>query len=133
MHRFARMAVGAVAVVALAACSSGGGTPAATTAGGGGGGGAAPCSVATSAGSVTAAIKDFEFDPATVTAKVGDTITWTNNGPTNHTVTLDDQPSCDTGTIAAGATGSLTFTAAGTYAFHCKIHSSMKGTITISG
>lgn len=129
MHRFARMAVGAIAVVALAACSSSGGGGAAT---GGGGGAAAPCSVATTAGAVTAAIKDFEFDPSTVTAKVGDTITWTNNGPASHTVTLDNQSSCDTGTIAAGATGSLTFTAAGTYAFHCKIHSSMKGTITVS-
>jgi len=125
MHRFARMAIGAIAVVALSACSGTGG-------GGGAAGGAAPCSVATSAGSVTASIKNFEFDPATVTAKVGDTITWTNNGPSGHTVTLDNQSSCDTGTINAGSTGSLTFTAAGTYPFHCKIHSSMKGTITVS-
>ena len=129
MHRLARMAIGAIAVVALSACSSTGGGASTGT----GGGGSAPCSVATSAGAVTAAVKDFEFDPATVTAKVGDTITWTNNGAAQHTVTLDDQPSCDTGSITAGSTGSLKFTAAGTYAFHCKIHSSMKGTITITG
>lgn len=128
MHRFARMAVGALAVVALSACSSGGGAAAT----GGGGGGAAPCSVATTAGAVAAGIKNFAFDPSTVTAKVGDTITWTNNDTAGHTVTVDSQSSCDTGTIASGATGSLTFTAAGTYAFHCKIHSSMHGTITIS-
>lgn len=131
MHRFARMAIGAIAVVALSACSSSG--SGATAGSSGGGGGSAPCSVATSAGTVTAAIKDFEFDPATVTAKVGDTITWTNNGPAQHTVTLDSQSSCDTGTISAGSTGSLTFTAAGSYPFHCKIHSSMKGTITVTG
>ncbi|HEY6013696.1 MAG TPA: plastocyanin/azurin family copper-binding protein, partial [Candidatus Limnocylindrales bacterium] len=64
--------------------------------------------------------------------KVGDTITWTNNDTAGHTVTVDNQSSCDTNTIAGGATGSLTFTVAGTYAFHCKIHSSMKGTITVS-
>ncbi|HEX8025667.1 MAG TPA: plastocyanin/azurin family copper-binding protein [Candidatus Limnocylindrales bacterium] len=127
------MVVGAIAVVALSACSSTGGSTPAASSGSGGGGGAAACSVATSAGTVAAGIKNFAFDPATVTAKVGDTITWTNNDTAGHTVTLDAQSACDTGTIASGATGSLTFTAAGTYAFHCKIHSSMHGTITITG
>lgn len=132
MHRFSRLVVATFAVVALAGCSSSGstGAPAASS---GGGGGAAACSKSTGAGTVQAAIKDFEFDPATVTAKVGDIITWTNNGPTSHTVTVDNQSGCDTGTIAAGSTSSLTFTAAGSYPFHCSIHSSMKGTITITG
>ena len=133
MHRLARFAIGTVAVIALSACSSSGGAttaPAAST--GGGAVGAAPCAPATAAGSVAASIKGFAFDPATIPAKVGDTITWTNNDGTAHTATLDDQPSCDTGSIAGGGTGSLTFSKAGTYPFHCKIHSSMKGTITIS-
>jgi plastocyanin len=144
MNRISRLVVGTLAMVALAGCSSAGGSaapaasvaaPAASVAAssGGGGGSAAACSKSTGAGTVQAAIKDFEFDPATVTAKVGDVITWTNNGPTSHTVTVDNQTGCDTGTLTAGSTGSLTFTAAGTYPFHCSIHSSMKGTITITG
>jgi plastocyanin len=133
MHGFARIAVGTLAVLALAGCSSSGGTATGAPAASSGGGGAAACSKATAAGTVQAAIKDFEFDPSTVTAKVGDTITWTNNGPTGHTVTVDNQSGCDTGTITAGSTGSITFTAAGSYPFHCSIHSSMKGTITITG
>ena len=135
MHSFSRFIVGTLAVVALAGCSSSGGTgaPAATAGPSTGGGGAAACSKSTGTGTVTAAIKDFEFDPATVTAKVGDVITWTNNGPTGHTVTVDNQTGCDTGTLTAGSTGSLTFTQAGSYPFHCSIHSSMKGTITITG
>jgi len=127
MHRLSLIAVGAIAVLALAACSG-----SATTAPAAAGGGGAPCSVATSAGAVAASMKNIAFDPTTITAKVGDTITWTNNDTTTHTVTLDNQAACDTGNVAPGAMGSLTFTAAGTYAFHCKIHSSMKGTITVS-
>ncbi len=37
------------------------------------------------------------------------------------------------GNIAGGGgKASLTFSVAGTYPFHCTIHSSMKGTITIT-
>jgi plastocyanin len=138
MQSLARLAIGTLAVVALAACSSGStatGTPGAAAAATGTPGAAAadPCATSTASGTVAAGIKDFEFDPATVTAKVGDVITWTNNGAVGHTVTVDSAPACDTGTVAAGTTGSLTFSAAGSYPFHCKIHSSMKGTITITG
>ena len=128
MPRLARLAVGSIAVLALAACSSGAaatGTPGAAA--------GDPCSKSAAAGTVQAGVADFAFAPATVTAKVGDVITWTNAGPASHTVTLDDHPACDTGTIASGSTGSLTFSAAGSYPFHCTIHSSMKGTITITG
>jgi plastocyanin len=125
MPKLARIAIGTIAAIALAACSSGGGAPSAA--------GSDPCSKSTATGTVQAGVADFAFAPATVTAKVGDVITWTNAGPASHTVTVDDHSSCDTGSIASGATGSLTFSAAGTYPFHCSIHSSMKGTITITG
>jgi plastocyanin len=134
MHRFARLAVGVVTVLALSACGGGGAaTGGAPSQGTAASQAAAACAKATAAGSVAASIKDFKFDPADVTAKAGDTITWTNNDSTGHTVTVDNQPACDTGTIAPGSTGSITFSVAGTYPFHCSIHSSMKGTITVSG
>ena len=80
---------------------------------------------------VAVSIKDFAFGPADIQAKVGDTVTFTNDDTAPHTATLDDG-SCSTGTISPGSSDGLTFTAAGTYPFHCKIHSSMKGTITVS-
>ena len=49
-----------------------------------------------------------------------------------HTVTADDG-SFD---VKVGAGSTATFTApatAGTYQFHCKIHSSMHGTLTVTG
>jgi plastocyanin len=96
------------------------------------GGGGAPCAVAQSAGSVAVKIANFAFAPATVSAKVGDTITWTNSDSTGHTATVDGQDPCTTPTLASGASGSITFSQAGTYPFHCKIHPQMTGTITVS-
>ena len=58
-------------------------------------------------------------------------IGFTNKDSVGHTATVDDG-SCSTDTISNGTTAALTFTAAGTYPFHCKIHPSMKGTITVS-
>jgi plastocyanin len=138
-HRtLAGLAVGAVML--LAACSSSGATVApsaaapsaeASTAASPPAAGGATCSQTADAGQVAVAIKDFAFGPADIQAKVGDVITFTNGDSAPHTATLDDG-SCSTGNIASGGSDGLTFTAAGTYPFHCKIHSQMKGTITVS-
>jgi plastocyanin len=50
-----------------------------------------------------------------------------------HRVALDDG-SCEMSANIAGGGGkaSLVFSAAGTYPFHCAVHPTMKGTITIS-
>jgi len=92
---------------------------------------AGACTVSTDAGTVEATIKGFAFAPAQITAKVGDVIAFSNGDTTNHTVNLDDG-SCQTGPIAGGSSAALVFSAAGTYPFHCAIHPSMKGTITVS-
>jgi hypothetical protein len=64
----------------------------------------------------TISIKDFAFDPKTISVNVGDTITWTNEGPSPHTVTADDG-SFDAGNLDKGATFSHTFDKAGTLWF----------------
>jgi plastocyanin len=100
-----------------------------------GGGGSAACAVAPAgtAPTVTVTMKNFAYSPEPVTAKVGDVIGWMNNDTTPHTATLDDN-TCTTDTINVGASGALTFSAPGTYAYHCTIHPAiMKGTITITG
>ena len=81
-------------------------------------------------GAVT--IKDFAFGPATVTVNTGDTVTWTNADSAAHTATATGG-AFDTGTIASGATASVTFTKAGTYAYKCAIHPRMTGTIVVKG
>ena len=95
--------------------------------------GASACQPTTDPVTVEASIADFAFQPATVTAGVGDVIGWTNGDAPPHTATLVDDPACTTANLARGETGSLVFSAAGTYPFFCKIHPSMTGTIEITG
>lgn len=129
------IALAAAALLALAACSGAASTPAPT---------AAPTSAPTAAPAASGAgggagqavsIKNFAFNPPTTTAKVGDKVTWTNGDSTAHTVTFDAPvagSTVDSGNVDAGATFSNTFSAAGTFTYHCKIHPTMKGTITVS-
>lgn len=72
------------------------------------------------------------FVPATVTIKVGQTVTWTNDGSIPHSVTFDNGAPFDE-SLDAGATVSRTFTTAGTFAYHCTIHgASMSGTVVVT-
>jgi plastocyanin len=80
--------------------------------------------------SASVTIKDFEFTPATVTIAVGGTVTWTNNGPSTHTVTADDG-SFDSGNLSQGKTFSHTFQTAGTFTYHCSIHPFMTATVIV--
>ena len=73
----------------------------------------------------------LRFGPAAITVHVGDTITWTNADAAPHTATADDG-SFDTGTLARGQSGSHTFTSAGTFAYHCTIHPSMRATVKVA-
>ncbi len=75
-------------------------------------------------------IQNMAFSPATLTVKVGDKVTWTNQDTVGHSATADDA-SFDTGVLAQGQSGSATFTKAGTYAYHCKVHPSMQATIIV--
>ena len=77
------------------------------------------------------AIGGFAYSPASITVSVGDTVTWTNSDPQTHTATADDA-SWNSGNIAGGGgTKSVTFTTAGTFPYHCAIHSQMTGPLTV--
>ena len=85
---------------------------------------------AQSTNSVT--ISNFQFSPRSITIPVGTTVTWRNNGPSTHTTTAD-AGSWNSGNLTVGQTFSRTFTAAGTFQYHCNIHNSMTGTVTVTG
>ena len=76
-------------------------------------------------------IANFAFSASTLTVSTGTKVTWTNNDAAAHTVTADDN-SFNSGNIAPGATFSYTFTAAGTYSYHCNIHTGMKAKIVVN-
>ena len=83
---------------------------------------------AAATGAVT--IKDFSFGPATITVHAGDTVTWTNQGPTGHSATADGG-SFDTGVLAAGHSASETFNSPGSFPYHCAPHPFMTATIRV--
>ena len=115
----------AAITLVIAACSSSGGAsaPAPSVSG-------SACAPAIGTGTVAVSMKDFAFDPTAITAKVGDTITFSNTGAAPHNATLD-AGGCATPDIQPGSSGGLHFSAAGSYPFHCTIHPDMKGTITV--
>jgi plastocyanin len=81
-------------------------------------------------------LSTFAFSPATLKAKLGDSVQWTNASPaTSHTATNDtaDPWTFNTGVLAAGATSAtFAFTAAGSFAYHCAIHPTiMFGTVKV--
>lgn len=75
-------------------------------------------------------IDNLAFSPSSVTISTGDSVNWTNNDSFSHTVT-SDTGAFDSGTLAPGDTFALEFTTAGTYEYHCSLHPSMTGTITV--
>ncbi len=93
----------------------------------------APASAApSSAGGASAVtIQNFAFNPKTVSVKVGAKVTWTNQDSTAHTVTFDTG-GAKSGNLAQGATYEQTFSAAGSLTYHCSIHPTMTGTVTVT-
>jgi plastocyanin len=95
----------------------------------------APASAAASsgggAGAPAVTIQNFAFNPAALTVKVGTEVTWTNQDSTAHTVTFNTG-GATSDNLAQSATYKQTFATAGTFPYHCKIHSTMTGTVTVT-
>jgi len=81
------------------------------------------------------------FSPNPVKAKVGDTVTWTNNDSTIHTVTSGSNAKPDNKFDSSGGgktflspqqTFSHKFTEAGEYPYYCFVHPNMVGTVSVS-
>jgi plastocyanin len=89
-----------------------------------------PAATSPSSNAPAVSIANFSFSPATLTVSVGTKVTWTNNDSVTHTVTAV-QGAFDSNDLSPGNSFSFTFTKAGTYAYHCKIHATMMATIIV--
>ena len=83
----------------------------------------------TTNGSVT--IRNMMFTPSQATVLKGESVIWSNNDNTEHTVTIDHGNGPDSDAIQPGSTFSYKFNEAGSYQYHCKLHPSMRGTIVV--
>jgi plastocyanin len=79
----------------------------------------------------TVEIADFAFSPEGLTIAAGSTVTWVNQDPSlPHTATSDDEV-FDSGSLTEGGEFSFTFDEAGTFAYFCEVHPTMRGTIVV--
>ncbi|MFN0096076.1 MAG: cupredoxin domain-containing protein, partial [Dehalococcoidia bacterium] len=82
------------------------------------------------AATVEGSVEAFQFkSPATVAP--GDTINWANKDQAPHTITSKTAGLFDV-SVAAGASGSMTAPAAGTYDLICKVHPNMAGKLVVA-
>lgn len=87
-------------------------------------------------GSTEVAISGFLFGPKELSVRAGDTVTWTNEDSTLHTITGKDaasKASLDSENLRNTETYEVTFTDAGAYQYFCVFHPNMQGTITVEG
>lgn len=75
---------------------------------------------------------NFAFSPSILTVHTGTRVTFTNRDMATHTVTADGGL-FNSGNLSTGQTFSFTFMGRGSFAYHCQIHPSMKGTIAVTG
>jgi plastocyanin len=80
---------------------------------------------------------NIAYNPDSLTIHIGDKVAWKNSEtglyPPQHTATSDDGHTFDSGYLNPGQSFTFTFNQAGTFKFHCNVHDSMHGTITVLG
>lgn len=123
-----------LAITLVAACSY------STDSGGGGGGpsGVPAHDVSIVLNASTKGAAAFSPSPFAVSLAAGGTVTWANTdftsgygstGVSHHLV--EDAGAFDSGLMSPKEAFTFTFLAVGTYTYHCSIHPTMTGTITV--
>lgn len=82
-------------------------------------------------GASTQTTNAFAPNPFTESVAVSGEVIWANGDGVTHRV-VSDVPLFDSGNLGNGDTFSFTFTAPGTYTYHCSIHPGMVGSIVIN-
>jgi len=77
-------------------------------------------------------MKNIQFAPKSVTAKVGQTVKWTNDDSVDHNVTATSGETFKSSNFGQGANYSHKLTKAGTVKYVCTIHPGMEGTIVVT-
>lgn len=85
---------------------------------------------APAASAQTVTIDNFAFAPGQLTVKSGTAVEWNNHDDSPHTATADDD-SFGSPVLDTHQTFRFTFSKAGRFSYHCKLHPMMKGTILV--
>ena len=84
----------------------------------------------TSPATISVDIKNFAFNPASLTVHKGDTVVWKNMDSASHTIT--GTGGLNSATLASGASYSFQFNTVGNFSYHCNFHPSMIGTVAVT-
>ena len=76
-------------------------------------------------------IKDFAFNPQTLTVKSGEKITWINRDEEPHTVVSVEKQFKKSTALDTDQEFTITAGAPGTYTYFCSVHPKMTGTIVV--
>ena len=76
-------------------------------------------------------IKDFAFNPQTLTVKSGETVTWINRDEEPHTVVSVEKQFKKSTALDTDQEFTITAGAPGTYTYYCSVHPKMTGTIVV--
>jgi plastocyanin len=76
-------------------------------------------------------IKDFAFNPQTITVKSGEKITWINRDEEPHTIVSVEKQFKKSSALDTDQEFSITAGAPGTYTYYCSVHPKMTGTIVV--
>jgi plastocyanin len=76
-------------------------------------------------------IKDFAFNPQTLTVKSGETVTWINRDEEPHTVVSVGKKFKRSTALDTDQTFTITAGAPSTYTYFCSVHPKMTGTIVV--
>jgi len=79
----------------------------------------------------TIEIKDFAFNPQTITVKSGQTITWINRDEEPHTVVSVEKQFKKSSALDTDQSFTITAGTPGTYTYFCSVHPKMTGTIVV--
>ena len=79
----------------------------------------------------TVEIKDFAFNPQTLTVKSGEKVTWINRDEAPHTVVSVGKKFKKSSALDTDQTFTITAGAPGTYTYFCSVHPKMTGTIVV--
>jgi plastocyanin len=76
-------------------------------------------------------IKDFAFNPQTITVKSGEKVIWINRDEEPHTVVSVEKQFKKSTALDTDQEFTITAGAPGTYTYFCSVHPKMTGTIVV--
>ena len=76
-------------------------------------------------------IKDFAFNPQTITVKSGEKVTWINRDEEPHTIVSVEKQFKKSSALDTDQEFTITAGAPGTYTYYCSVHPKMTGTIVV--